>query len=175
MSDDTPRVWVGCLACYNAGNLIGEWVDGTEAADAPETSEVFAGCRAKLHEEFWCMDHENYGGLLDGECSPMEAQEIAEKIEALESWQPVEAVAAYLSNNGGTIVDLDMGDFEESYQGEWRSEEEYAESFVDDVYGIPGDAWWSSYFDYEKFANDLFMGDNWSSPAPGGVYVFRSY
>ena len=22
-----PRVWVGCLACYNEGRLVGEWVD----------------------------------------------------------------------------------------------------------------------------------------------------
>jgi hypothetical protein len=25
---ETPRVWIGCLASYNAGRLIGEWVDG---------------------------------------------------------------------------------------------------------------------------------------------------
>lgn len=28
-----PRVWVGCLACYNGGALVGAWVD---AVDAPE-------------------------------------------------------------------------------------------------------------------------------------------
>ncbi len=28
-----PRVWVGCLGCYNAGVLVGAWVDAAEAED----------------------------------------------------------------------------------------------------------------------------------------------
>ena len=32
-TSDGPRVWVGCLAAYNAGNLHGEWVDVTEYTD----------------------------------------------------------------------------------------------------------------------------------------------
>ena len=32
-----PRVWVGCLGCYNAGRLVGRWVDAEDAADlSPE-------------------------------------------------------------------------------------------------------------------------------------------
>src|SRR4051812_37984795 len=27
---DTPRAWVGCLGCYNNGDLNGKWADGTE-------------------------------------------------------------------------------------------------------------------------------------------------
>lgn len=30
-TDTTPRVWVGCLACYNAGRLVGDWHDASDA------------------------------------------------------------------------------------------------------------------------------------------------
>ena len=26
-TDTTPRAWIGCLACYNDGRLVGDWVD----------------------------------------------------------------------------------------------------------------------------------------------------
>ena len=26
-----PAVWIGCLACYNAGRLTGDWYQATEA------------------------------------------------------------------------------------------------------------------------------------------------
>lgn len=29
---DEPRAWVGCLACYNEGNLNGDWYSATDAA-----------------------------------------------------------------------------------------------------------------------------------------------
>ena len=28
-----PRVWIGCLACYNSGQLVGHWYPATEAGD----------------------------------------------------------------------------------------------------------------------------------------------
>lgn len=37
-NNDTPRVWVQCLGCYNAGTLTGKFFDATEA---PETMEEF--------------------------------------------------------------------------------------------------------------------------------------
>ena len=31
MTDETPRVWVSCLHCYNNGHLVGDWFEATEA------------------------------------------------------------------------------------------------------------------------------------------------
>ncbi|WP_144882177.1 antirestriction protein ArdA [Microbacterium paraoxydans] len=28
--DTTPRIWVGCLAHYNAGRRVGEWFDAID-------------------------------------------------------------------------------------------------------------------------------------------------
>lgn len=63
------NVWVGCLACYNNGRLVGEWAAG---AEAPLTDAAFielVGRRALTasghfkdsvpHEELWVFDDEN--------------------------------------------------------------------------------------------------------------------
>jgi len=48
--------------------------------------------------------------------------------------------------------------FNEDYIGKYYSEEEFAESLLDD-YDLPEFA--RMYFDVEKFANDLFISDYW--------------
>lgn len=65
--DTTPRVWIGCLQCYNEGNLVGDWYSASEA-DKITTSKVHERViNPGTHEELWCLDHENLpitGGVL---------------------------------------------------------------------------------------------------------------
>ena len=61
-----------------------------------------------------------------------------------------------------TFMELghDVERFEEAYNGKWDSELAYAEDLVDSCYDLEkmmGSL--SSYFDYEKFARDLFITD----------------
>jgi glutamine synthetase len=71
---ETPRVWIGCLASYNAGRLIGEWVDATdidemnECRDRVAAQAVEAAKQAGEYpvyfgdpEEFFLADHEGFG------------------------------------------------------------------------------------------------------------------
>ena len=65
-----------------------------------------------------------------------------------------------------------ISDFEEAYCGEWNSEQEFADNLADEM-GIIEDMGrinLAQYFDYEKWARDLFLGDYWSSNG----YVFRN-
>lgn len=39
--ETTPRVWIGCLACYNEGRLVGDWHDALGADEV--TSEDVHG------------------------------------------------------------------------------------------------------------------------------------
>jgi antirestriction protein len=48
-----------------------------------------------------------------------------------------------------------------------KDEEDYAYEVVEQCYELPEFA--KTYFDYEKFARDLFIGDFWFD----SVYVFR--
>jgi len=182
---EVPRVWVGCLGCYNAGALVGAWVDGTEAGELEPHRYLAAGeppsCCARKSDERWVFDFEGYGGLLEGECSPAEAQRIAEAIAAMaEDGTEPAAVAAWLDHTGERLECWDAPTrerFEEAYAGEWRSGEDFAEDLAEQVCAVPDDAAWPvSCIDWARAWRDLELGgDYWSTEAPGGmVYVFRS-
>ncbi|HKZ20341.1 MAG TPA: antirestriction protein ArdA [Acidimicrobiia bacterium] len=180
-NEDTPRVWVGCLACYSTGRLVGDWFDASEAGDITidQVHDLYAKAGSLRlidvaeHEELWVFDHENFHGLLMGECSPAFAQHLAERIETVtELGYPVAAYAAHEDYTGSSSV----VEFEDAYNGKHDSEEDFARGLADELGLIPENYQWPvSCIDWEQATRELFMGDYWSSPAPdGGVYVFRS-
>ena len=61
-------------------------------------------------------------------------------------------------------------DFEDAYCGEWGSEQEFADDLADQTITPDLPEMGQIYFDYQKFARDLFMGDYWSSDG----YIFRN-
>lgn len=189
------RVWVGCLACYNAGRLVGHWVDADEAGD-----ETSASIHAELienglmgytehygpdvavdrdgpHEELWVFDHEGFGDALTGECSPYEAQRIAEKLAEVPDHIPQAAAAAFLSNHGYSVSEVDWSDLEDSFQGEWDDLGHYAEEFCNDAGYEIKEGWPYSYIDWDRAGRDLELGgDVWTADNPeGGIFVFNSY
>jgi antirestriction protein len=192
--NNAPRVWVGCLACYNGGRLVGAWVDAAEAADMAEDFDAYNGGevwsnefdneqrRAHLaegHEEFWCFDHGNMRGLVKGECSPTEAQRIGALVEAIQAdGHDVAAVADWAGYTGEILTGWDRPTreaFEDAYQGEHDSEEAFAQQLAHDLDGVTGEESWPlSCIDWERAARDLFLGgDYYAVSSPGGVYVFR--
>lgn len=182
---ETPEAWVGCLGCYNAGALVGQWVDGTEAESITiaslhggdnqggvTTADIFrCDPYAGAHEELWVMDYQGYGEALSGECSPAEAARIARMIVSAEeaSGIPAGAVAAWLGNGND-----DTDGLSDYYQGEYDSERAFAEQYADDIGALDADAGWPySSVDWEQATRELMM-DFWSADAPGGVFIFRS-
>ncbi len=174
------RVWIGCLACYNAGDLVGEWFPADEAGEVSRgdvhrnVSAPAAIMRMILdtHEEMWVMDHE--GLPVSGEMSPHEAQAWADLMgEVDDDERP--AFAAYIDALGhNDPADISADDFREAYSGEWDSREDFAQDLAEEMGAIPTDySWPASYVDWERAARDLFM-DYTDAPAPGGrIYVFR--
>ncbi|GAA2238528.1 hypothetical protein GCM10010401_08480 [Rarobacter faecitabidus] len=58
-TETTPSAWIGCLACYNAGRLVGDWFDAISADEVTTYDIHGAHSRADSHDELWVMDHEN--------------------------------------------------------------------------------------------------------------------
>lgn len=191
----TPRVWVGCLACYNGGLLMGEWFDATDAPD--DTASFNEAMRAKpregmprpygahyveAHEEFWVFDHEGFEGFLRGECSPCTAREIAECIERIDEGR-MPAFRAFCSNEGETPGPDNIDDlverFEDSFCGYFDSERDYAYDLAVDIGAYDDDSsrWPLSCVDWDHAWNELRVGgDNWSEYVSGtGYAIFRSY
>jgi antirestriction protein len=152
MSTDM-RVWVGCLGCYNAGYLIGEWVDAAKADTITverlaETMREGSDVRAEHlgtwhpaaspHEELWCMDTEGLAPFIDGECSPMAAQQLAEQVGDLEEHELrllrlyVEALGR--SNWSGDVDWAEIAEeAREHYVGEGTSLEDVAQGWVEEM------------------------------------------
>jgi antirestriction protein len=156
-----PRVWVGCLACYNDGRLQGEWVSAVDAAD-------FVPCERPTHEEYWCFDLESFP-KGSGEMSPMEAARIGEVLVGVEDSQRG-AFLAYLENFHGDL-DYVSEHFDGAYMGEWGSFREYVEESECIPWDrIPEDL--HAYFDVQGFADDLAYGYTVISASSYMVYVF---
>jgi len=179
--DGAPAAWVGCLACYNNGALVGAWVDGAAAADAKEDADwVLAVHRnapdALAHEEWQVFDHENYAGAIRGECSPETAQEAAEFLAQIEEGE-AEALAAFIRAFGGSYK-MDAETLEthrDAYRGFWSSFEEYAEEFAEECGLINADAQWPhTCIDWEHAARELSY-DYVTEDVAGGVHVWESF
>lgn len=156
---DGYNVWVGCLACYNEGRLVGDWFEASSCPqDEDEFNDMVPG-HAKIrqlnpHEELWVFDHEN--SPVEGEYSPMDAARYAEWMADLHESE-VDAFIAYIKHVG-TFDENSEEAFRDAYAGEYRSDEDFAQSLADDLGLINEDASWpNSYIDWERAARDLMM------------------
>jgi antirestriction protein len=179
--DTTFRVWIGCYACYNDGRLIGKWYDASEAGEVtPE--DIHGGPTS--HEELNCFDIENAPKGHRNEMSPMEAQRLADVMEAV--GDNADAFAAWCANTGADFNEDNVSDFEDHFHGEHGSFRDYADELAEETlrqYNItdenggpnrePHFAW--QYFDWEKHANELLNSDYFTEDAPdGGVFIFSN-
>ncbi|WP_455643661.1 antirestriction protein ArdA [Parabacteroides sp.] len=166
------RIYVGTYAKYNGGSIFGKWLD---LSDYSDKEEFYEACR-ELHKdeqapEFMFQDWEYIPSDLIGES--WLAENIFEIIEAIDELDDDKKAAfeVWLNHGSHDITTKDITDlirsFEDDFQGAYNDEEDYAYEIVDECYDLPEFA--KTYFDYAKFARDLFMGDYWF----GGGYVFR--
>lgn len=176
ITDNRPRAWVGCLGCYNNGDLVGRWLedpDDIREYTCPRPKTIY-----NLHEELWVFDHEN-APWLTGECSPAEFADIAEKYTAaLDELDhiPAEAIAAYLDNYHNDVDwDTLADDLNDRYAGVWPSLEAYAYDLAKEC-GFDDDGPYANYVDFAAVGRDLVLGgDYWVHEAGWEtVYVFRS-
>lgn len=170
---DEFRVWVGCMGCYNEGNLVGEWFAGS---DAPQDMAAFdealdilpADHKSDGHEELWVYDHE--GSPVRSEYSPMDAELYAAELESIEA-EELPYYLAWLDNEGTPLLEGNLEGFRESRTG-------YSDlaEYVADVYDGSGEVpeWIQPHIHavYEAMARDMIMG--------GEAYLlngewFRSY
>lgn len=163
------KAWIGCLACYNAGNLKGDWVDGLEAAD-------FVPCNISGHEEWWVMDHECLP-VIKGECSPAEFGKAAEWWNEIVAEIDVDAATAwvsFLADLGESWADKTVGDFFDTYSGEFDSPEDFAMEMAEETGSLSADLGWPhNCIDWDRAAREL-MHDYIEVRGSGTSYFFRS-
>ena len=174
MTTTTPKVWIGCLAAYNAGCLHGEWVDATDADELEEAKDrILASSPEPMAEEWFIADTDGFGHGLVGEYSPFE--EVAKIGAAIEEHDGAFLAYAEVCDDVDTAIDT----FEEAYRGQWDSEQAYIYQYVDDIClfdGIPDDHPAVTYFDWEYYTREQFRHGDLTAVRSGapdyGVYVF---
>jgi antirestriction protein len=190
---DTPKVWIACLASYNAGRLVGEWVDATDidemyaARDRVAKAAVEEAKKAGEYpvyfgepEEFAIHDYDNFGSL-------------ASTLGEYPSWAKVAKIGAMIEEHGAPMLawletldeldEIDEDDFHDHFRGEWDSEAAYAMEVVMEIGsgGVPAQVdgidifdELSSYLDWESIARAMFQHGNYTYVRANGTgYVFE--
>lgn len=168
---DNPALYVGTYHKYNCGSLFGMWLDLTKF-DSLE--EFYNACRY-LHKdeddpEFMFQDYSGFPEAWYSECSMGEAKfNLIQQYADLDDDEK-DAFKAYCECKSVGLDEDVFDNFRDAYEGEFDSEEEFAEHVVDEcgmLDSMPENI--QMYFDYEAYARDLFLNDFtfWNG------YVFR--
>ncbi len=151
-----PSVYCGTYGKYNGGCLQGLWIDLSTFDDYDDFRNFCYAIHVDEPDpELDIQDWEAMPTGLDGDdiFSEERFEQLQQYIELCDKYD-TDAVDAYLN-----IFQLDQLDqFEERYQGEYDSEEAYAEYLISECYDLDrlmGSL--SHYFDYKAYARDLFM------------------
>ena len=154
---DSPALYCGTYGKYNSGNLNGMWVDLSTFDDYEDFINFCKAIHADENDlELMYQDFANMPDCLYNESMGEEGfNNILEYCELCDEYS-VSAVDDFLE--WSSTDDLDR--MHDAYVGVYDSEEDFAEEIVSDCYDL--DNMMGSlacYFDYEKFARDLFMSD----------------
>lgn len=160
------EVWIGCMACYNAGRLVGGWFDAAEADEITLTQVHAAVARRATPdcEEMWCYDLSAFP--VWEEMSPSTAA-LWGKLYAQVDPSEMHALDAFVKlrdYEGDNVPDVET--FREFYLGEWDSFRDFAENFAMETTMM--DHWPDlaiQFFDWDAYAHDLeFSFDIMDSP-----------
>jgi antirestriction protein len=174
MTMTNPRIYVASLADYNAGNLLGKWIDANQSAEEirEEITAMLATSKEGVAEEWAIHDYEGFGPV---------------KLPEWEDLGTVAELAEMIGEKGELFAlvyehaDRDMERakilLEDGYFGEFDSLEAYAEDYIEQTGGLEKmPEHLRYYFDYEKFAHDLEIGgDVFTIEHQGKVHVFDAH
>lgn len=190
------RIYVACLASYNAGVLHGRWIDATDDAYTmretvaamlrespfpnvtvphPETGEMVASA-----EEWAIHDHEGLGDLISEYTSFDTIAAIVGYLDATEDGGiPEGAAIAFLENDTYRLETPDRiadaaDDARDAYAGQHDNLEAFAEGLADDAGDLKDvPERYRPYIDFAAMGRDLELGgDVWTTRVDGDLHVF---
>ena len=121
------QIYVASLADYNAGRLHGVWIDATLSPEdiQKRINAMLAESPEPHAEEYEIHDHEGFEGWKP---DTSDIKTLSLVAVALESTDEPEALGAFLSFY--SVKDIDR--FEEAFQGEHGSAEEFVREYYDE-------------------------------------------
>lgn len=171
---DQLRVYVACLASYNAGTLHGKWIDldGLDEHDLLDEIKAMLSTSPEPDADEWAIhDYDGFPGdfvRMLGEYPDLErlilhANAMAEHGEA---W------GRYVEIFGEEYANKE--DFQDRYAGQWDKPGDYAEEYIEStgqLQEVPESLRY--YIDYEALERGMVLGgDIYRS---GGGHVFNTH
>lgn len=171
----TPRIYVASLADYNAGRLLGRWIDADQPAEGihQAIAAMLKESKEPIAEEWAIHDYENFGSLTLSEFADI--QSVAEAARLIV--EHGEVFAELVGHLGGlSSLEEARQYMEEGYRGAFDRVEDFAQEFVEDCYGdvigkLPD--FLRYHIDYEGIAHDMeYGGDIFTLSSDGKVHIF---
>lgn len=167
-TNDTPSIYVACLAAYNNGKLHGAWIDATLEPDAIlEAVQAMLATSPEPDAEAWAIhDYEGFHGLT---------------LSEWEGFADVHAYATFIAAHGrlgaellayANDIDHAKAMMEEDYAGCYESLADFAQELTEATTLIPKNLVY--YIDYERMARDLELSGDVTSfaTAHDEVHIF---
>ena len=171
------RIYVACLASYNAGTLFGKWIDANQSAEEIQ-AEIFAMLKASPErgsEEWAVHDYEGFGEISLSEWPDISrVSKIASLIE-----DHGDAFSLWYSNQDAQ--NLETEELEEKFSEQWQGAHDSKVAFADYLLDSTGQLaempeFARRYFDFEAYARDLELGGDYSFVrANGQIYAFSNH
>tara|TARA_R110002020_G_scaffold265803_2_gene480577 strand:+ start:1127 stop:1687 length:561 start_codon:yes stop_codon:yes gene_type:complete len=179
-TNDVSKVWVGCIGCYNEGNLVGKYMDADRLDDTLDKGQGLvraAGCYKPDHEEWRIHD---YDGPI-ASCYREEHPDIEELIEMMNfiDEDPDTYTVALMahrdrSSDAPTASAIEELAHEVVHIGYQCDLKDYFMEFAIDCGLIKDDHPMLSYIDWEHFAQNC-MYDYSEYEYNGSLYIVRDY
>lgn len=180
------RIYVACLASYNAGTLHGAWID----IEGLNQDEILEEIQTQV---LLTSPNPNVEVMIDGEAVPSAEEWVIHGYDGIPShfgeYPDLEELITYCegyAEQGDAwkayveyfSFEPSLADFEERYQGEYSNPTDWAEHFIDETDGLSGmPENLRYYFDYEAYARDAEMsGDlTFCQESHSTCYVFWNH
>lgn len=172
--NDTPRIYVACLASYNAGKLHGEWIDADQDVETirAQIQAILDASPEPIAEDYAIHDYENFGfGLHEHE----NLEHVAQAAELIaEHGELAQLVIEYF----GGLQQLDEAAklITEQYSGTYENRTAWAWSMLEDsgdLDRVPEHL--RPYLDVNRYANDLEQSDYLVLEGRREIYVLWNH
>ena len=184
-TNEVSKVWLGCIGCYNEGNLVGKWMPADQLEDTHDKGQKLiraVGCNKPLHGEWRIHD---YDGPI-ASCYSEEHPDIDELIEmmnfidedSLEFHPDTYTVALMVhrdrTTDAPTVSELEELAHEVIHIGYRHDLKDYFMEWAYDVGYITSGHPMESYIDWEHFAQNC-MYDYSEYECNGNLYIVENY
>ncbi len=168
-SNLNPKIYVACLASYNAGILHGCWINATLDVDGidKEIQNMLEQSPIAGAEEYAIHDSNDFFGITINEYDDL--KRIHDIATFLEQYGKVGALLI----NEGFGVESATSVIENKYVGCYANEMDFAHELFSELYGDSTPGYIMAYIDYEQYCKDIFIDSFFSLEDDQGVHVFH--